>query len=72
MRVLRPVVLVIALLAGVFTQSPGLVAPLSRAASAAPAGGDAVSAWNAHAGWPPRTRASLLSMTGSTNLVCTQ
>jgi len=50
MRVQLPVVLVMALVAGVFTQSPGPVAPLSRAAFAAPAGGDAVSAWNAHAG----------------------
>ena len=50
MRVQLPVVLVMALVAGVFTQSPGPVAPLSRAAFAAPAGSDAVSAWNAHAG----------------------
>jgi hypothetical protein len=50
MRIHRRVFLVLAILAGVFTQSPGLVAPLSRAAFAAPAGGDAVTAWNAHAG----------------------
>jgi len=49
MRIQLGVFLVMALVAGVFTQSPGL-APLSRAAFAAPAGGDAVTAWNAHAG----------------------
>jgi hypothetical protein len=50
MRIQLRVFLVMALLAGVFTQSPGPVAPLSRAAFAAPAGGDAVTVWNAHAG----------------------
>jgi len=49
MRIQLRVFLVMALVAGVFTQSPGL-APLSRAVFAAPAGGDAVTAWNAHAG----------------------
>jgi hypothetical protein len=39
-----------AFVASVFTQLPGPGAALSRAAYAAPAGGDAVIAWNAHAG----------------------
>jgi hypothetical protein len=38
------------MVAGVITQTPGPGAPLSRAAFAAPAGGDAVIVWNAHAG----------------------
>src|ERR1700726_318710 len=50
MRIQLRVFLVIALLAGVFAQSPGPVARLSRAAFAAPAGGDAVTVWNANAG----------------------
>ena len=37
-------------MAGVFNLSPKPVALLSRAASAAPAGGDAVTVWNALAG----------------------
>ena len=39
-----------ALVAGVFTQLPGSGTALSRAAFAAPAGGDAVTVWNANAG----------------------
>jgi hypothetical protein len=50
MRMQLRVLLVMVLLAGVFPQSPEPVAPLSRAAFAASAGGDAVTAWNAHAG----------------------
>jgi len=45
-----PLFLVMAFAAGVFTQFPGPVATLSRAAFVAPAGGDAITAWNAHAG----------------------
>src|SRR6476660_3468659 len=50
MRVQPPVLLVIGLVAAVFTQLPGSVAPQTRAAFAAPAGGDAVIVWNANAG----------------------
>jgi hypothetical protein len=39
-----------ALVTGVFTQLPRPVAPQTRAAFAAPAGGDAVTVWNANAG----------------------
>jgi hypothetical protein len=49
MRIQLRVFLVMALVAGGFIQSPGL-AHLSRAVFAAPDGGDAVTAWNAHAG----------------------
>jgi hypothetical protein len=48
---IRPALLpVIGLAAAVFTQLPGGMAPQSRAASAAPAGADAVTTWNANAG----------------------
>jgi len=50
MRIQLRVFLAMALLAGVFAQSPGPLAPLSRAAFAAPVGGDAITVWNAHAG----------------------
>jgi uncharacterized membrane protein YtjA (UPF0391 family) len=50
MRIQLRVFLIMALVAGVITQTPGPGAPLSRAAFAAPAGGDAVIVWNAHAG----------------------
>jgi hypothetical protein len=50
MRIQLRVFLIMALVAGVITQPPGPGAPLSRAAFAAPAGGDAVIVWNAHAG----------------------
>src|SRR5437016_1023291 len=42
--------LVLALMAAVCTPLPRAVAPQTRAAGAAPAGGDAVTVWNAHAG----------------------
>ena len=42
--------LVLALVAAVCTPLPRAVAPQTRAAGAAPAGGDAVTVWNAHAG----------------------
>jgi hypothetical protein len=42
--------LVLALVAAVCTQLPRAVAPQTRAAFAAPAGGDAVTVWNATAG----------------------
>src|SRR5438309_1847554 len=50
MRVRSPVLLAIGLVAAVFIQLPGAVAPQIRAAFAAPAGGDAVIVWNANAG----------------------
>jgi hypothetical protein len=50
MRIQLRLLLFTALVAGVFTQLPGPGAPLSRAAYAAPAGGDTVIGWNAHAG----------------------
>ena len=50
MRIQLRVFLVMALLVGVFAQSPGPLAPLSRAAFAAPVGGDAITVWSAHAG----------------------
>ena len=50
MRIQLRLLLVTALVAGVFTQLPGPGAALSRAAFAATAGGDAVIVWNAHAG----------------------
>ena len=50
MRIQLRVLLVMALVAGVSSLSPNPVALLSRAAFAAPAGGDAVTVWNAHAG----------------------
>ena len=50
MRIQPRLLLFTALVAGVFTQLPGPGAALSRAAFAAPAGGDAVILWNTHAG----------------------
>ena len=50
MRSKQRAILVAALVAGVFIQSPGPVAAQSGAVFAAPAGGDAVTVWNAHAG----------------------
>jgi hypothetical protein len=50
MRIQLQVFLVMAVVAGVFIQSPGPVAAQSPAVFAAPAGGDAVTVWNAHAG----------------------
>jgi hypothetical protein len=50
MRIQQQVFLVMTIVAGVFIQSPAPVAAQSRAVFAAPAGGDAVSVWNAHAG----------------------
>ena len=44
------VILVAALMAGVFIQLPRAAAPQNRTASGAPAGGDAVILWNARAG----------------------
>ena len=50
MRIQLRLFLLAALVAEVFTQLPGPGASLSRAAFAAPASGDAVIGWNAHAG----------------------
>jgi hypothetical protein len=50
MRIQLRLLLFTALVAGLFTQLPWLGAALSRAAFAAPAGGDAVTVWNANAG----------------------
>ncbi len=50
MRIQPRVVLVMTLVAAVFTQLPRAAAPQTRAAFAAPAGGDAVTVWNANAG----------------------
>ena len=50
MRLQTRFLLVMALVAAVFTQLPHAVEPQTRAAFAAPAGGDAVTVWNAHAG----------------------
>jgi hypothetical protein len=50
MRIQLRVLLVMALVAGVFSLSPKPVALLSRAAFAAPGRGDAVTVWNAQAG----------------------
>ena len=50
MRTQPAVLPVIGLAAAVFTQLPGGMAPQIRAAFAAPAGGDAVTVWNANAG----------------------
>ena len=50
MRLQTRLLLVMALVAAVFTQLPRAVDPQTRAAFAAPAGGDAVTVWNANAG----------------------
>ena len=50
MRIQPRILIVTALVAGVFTQLPGPGAAQTRAAFAAPAGGDAVTVWNANAG----------------------
>src|SRR5215471_9067669 len=50
MRIQLRLLLLTPLVAGVFTQLPGPGAPLSRAAFAATASGDAVIMWNTHAG----------------------
>ena len=49
-RLQTRLLLVMALVAAVFTQLPRAVDPQTRAAFAAPAGGDAVTVWNANAG----------------------
>jgi hypothetical protein len=49
-RLQTRLLLVMALAAAVFTQLPRAVYPQTRAALAAPAGGDAVTIWNANAG----------------------
>jgi hypothetical protein len=50
MRLQTRLLLVMALVAAVFTQLPRAVDPQTRAAFAAPADGDAVTVWNANAG----------------------
>jgi hypothetical protein len=50
MRLQTRLLLVMALVAAVFTQLPRVVDPQTRAAFAAPVGGDAVTVWNANAG----------------------
>ena len=50
MRLQTRLLLVMALVAAVFTELPRAVDPQTRAAFAAPAGGDAVTVWNANAG----------------------
>jgi len=49
-RLQTRLLLVMALVAAVFTQLPRAVDPQTRASFAAPAGGDAVTVWNANAG----------------------
>ena len=49
-RIQTRLLLVMALVAAVFTQLPRAVDPQTRAAFAAPTGGDAVTVWNANAG----------------------
>ena len=71
MRLHTRLLLVMALVAAVFTPLPRAVAHQTRAAFAAPAGGDAVTVWNANAAWPPLRHASRLSTTRSTNRVST-
>ena len=50
MRIQLQIFLIMAVVADVFIQSPRPVVAQSRAVFAAPAGGDAVTVWNAHAG----------------------
>ena len=50
MRAQPRILLIMALVAAVFTQPPRVVAQQTRATGAAPAGGDAVTVWNANAG----------------------
>jgi hypothetical protein len=66
------VILVAALVAGVFAELPRAAAPQDRTASGVPAGGDAVILWNAHAGEAATKACIARSTTRFTSRACTR